>query len=83
MLRSASFDNVYSWRALQEQKLRDASGSGMSPGELRRFIMHFERLTRHMLDCMPDQANTLIDVDESQQMVGMTHGDWPCAPAPS
>jgi D-glycerate 3-kinase len=87
MLRVPSLDQVFEWRALQEQKLRgdaDAADSdktspgGMNTAELRRFVMHFERLTRHMLETMPDYANTVIDIDDSHNMADMTHRNWPC-----
>ena len=77
MLRIPSFDKAFEWRELQEQKLREKSMTGMAPAELRRFVMYFERLTRHMLEDMPDYANTVIDIDDSQNMVGMSHINWP------
>lgn len=83
MLRIPSFDNVYAWRELQERKMRQASANGMNTSELRRFVMHFERLTRHMLTHMPDHANTLIDIDESHRMVAMIHESWPFEPTSS
>jgi len=79
MLRIPSFDNVFAWRELQERKQR--ADSGISADELRHFIMHFERLTRHMLEYMPDYANTVIDIDDTHNMVGMTHSNWPCGGA--
>jgi len=90
MLRVPSFDKVIEWRGLQEQQLReradkkDSGGAtGMSPEEIRRFIMHFERLTRHMLEHMPSLADTVIDIDQSHHMVAMTHNDRPFERAPS
>lgn len=84
MLRVPSFAQVIEWRELQEQKLReraDKKGSGeaagMSSAEIRRFVMHFERLTQHMLEHMPGLADTVIDIDESHRMVAMSHNDWP------
>jgi len=86
MLRIPSFDQVFEWRGLQEQKLRGdadaaesdkASQSGMNTAEVRRFVMHFERLTRQMLETMPDYANTVIDIDDSHNMANMIHRNWP------
>jgi D-glycerate 3-kinase len=71
MLHVPSFDKVLEWRGLQEQKLRERlnrnSGSSAAPGglsdaELLRFIQHFERLTRHMLETMPVYADAVIDI---------------------
>jgi D-glycerate 3-kinase len=86
MLRITSFEKALDWRALQERKLhedsvagdsRESPAAGMNSAELRRFVMHFERLTRHMLEYMPDCANTVIDIEDSHDMVGMNHRNWP------
>lgn len=81
MLRVPSFDKVGEWRELQEQKLRERAVpgdvAGMNSAEVRHFVMHFERLTRHMLEQMPSQADTVVDIDESHRMVAMSHNDWP------
>ena len=76
MLRIPSYDRVLEWREIQEQKQR--ADTGMNPDELRHFIMHFERLTRHMLRYLPDCANTVIDIDDAHHMAAMTHSNWPC-----
>lgn len=74
LLRTPSFDCVYAWRAKQEQKLadrlqgtRDAAGI-MTEQELRRFIMHYERLTRHILATMPVYADAVFELDENQRI---------------
>lgn len=81
MLRVPSFTKAVEWRELQERELREAVDSqepvGMSPEAIRRFVMHFERLTLHMLDDMPNHADTVIDVDESHRMVVAINNKWP------
>ena len=77
MLRVPSFDKVLEWRELQEQKLRTATAAGMTSAQLRRFVMHFERLTRHMLEDMPGYADSVIDIDDSHRMVAATSRQWP------
>lgn len=55
MLKVPDMECVYAWRSLQEQKL--AANTSLSSSKLhimdakglKRFIMHYERLTRHML----------------------------------
>jgi D-glycerate 3-kinase len=74
MLRVPSFDNVFAWRELQERKQR--ADTSISADELRHFIMHFERLTRHMLEHMPEYADTVIDIDESHRIVDMVNTKW-------
>jgi D-glycerate 3-kinase len=71
MLRIPSYDKVLEWREVQEQKL--PGDHGMDAAELREFVMHFERLTRHMLARMPDYADTVIDLDASHCIVRMRH----------
>lgn len=80
MLRVPSFDSVFEWRALQESKLREdlhhaSAGStgppGLSPAGLKRFIQHYERLTRHMLETMPAYADVVIDIAENHRIAGI------------
>jgi D-glycerate 3-kinase len=86
MLRVPSFGKVLEWRTLQEQELRECvrtqaadevPAAGMRSEELRRFVMYFERLTRHMLEDVPNYADTVIDIDESHRMVAAINSDWP------
>jgi D-glycerate 3-kinase len=83
-LQTPGFECVQSWRLLQEQKLaerlREENNSGvpvnhelMDEDSILRFIMHFERLTRHMTPGMAGYADTVIDVDKSHGVVGMVH----------
>lgn len=64
MLRAPSFDCIYRWRMEQEAGL-DNSGSSagprMLPDEMHRFIAHYERLTRWLLQTEP--ANLIADLD--------------------
>jgi D-glycerate 3-kinase len=77
MLRIPSFEKVLEWRGLQEQKLRERSrrSDGLTDAELRRFIRHYERLTRHMLVTMPAYADVVIDIDSQHGMAGVTYRD--------
>lgn len=77
MLRVPSFDKVLEWRQLQEQKLRNSTAAGLNPAEVQRFVMHFERLTRHMLETLPAYADSLIDIDDSHRIVAVTNRQWP------
>lgn len=65
-LRAPSFDAVYRWRLEQEEKLADTHDTGtqgrMSAEELRQFIAHFERLTRHSLETLGDRADVIFDL---------------------
>jgi D-glycerate 3-kinase len=65
MLRAPSFACVHGWRAEQEAGLnRDAHSAraAMSEAELARFIAHYERMTRWILEDEP--ADLIADIDE-------------------
>ncbi|MCW8964975.1 MAG: hypothetical protein OQL16_14350 [Gammaproteobacteria bacterium] len=72
MLKVPSMEQVYEWRGLQESKLRDVSANDaagvMKPAGLRRFIMHFERLTRYQLAEMPQRADVLMPLNKDHQV---------------
>ena len=66
MLKAPSFDCVFEWRQTQEEKLRqslsaEADQSGvMDDQALLRFIQHYQRLTEHMLEVLPTQADIIF-----------------------
>ena len=71
MLKVPSFEKVYEWRQLQEEKLVEREGrtdETMTPRQLRRFIMHYERLTRHALAEMPARCDVCLEIDDSHQI---------------
>ncbi len=72
MLEIPDFDNVYKWRKLQEQKLRNSTNSTrstlMTDSKLKQFIMHFERITRHTLEEMPDRCDILLQLDNKHHV---------------
>lgn len=70
MLQIPDFSKVFAWRGLQEQKLqaRQPDAACMSPTELKRFIMHYERITRHTLNHPPSQVDLLLKLDEQHQI---------------
>ncbi len=78
-LRIPSFDKVLEWRGLQERKLRQrlGQGVGMDEAALRRFIQHYERLTRHGMAVLPEIADTVIDLDERHRVSGWTQKGSP------
>ena len=76
MLRVSGMDRVFEWRRLQEKKLearvaREGTGGErsrvMNDAELARFVAHYERITRHLLDEMPGRADIVFDIDQGHQ----------------
>lgn len=72
MLKAPNFDCVYRWRQEQEERLTDTQPGNkiMSGPQLRRFIQHYERLTRHTLKALPEQVNELFCLDENRNITG-------------
>ncbi len=76
MLKVPDFGCVYKWRGLQERKLASTSMQKknsriMDEKSLQRFIMHYERLTRHMLEEMPQRADILLKLDFNHRIESM------------
>jgi len=65
-LAAPSFEVVAGWRAEQEAKLRARTGAGMAPGEIGRFVAHYERLTRWMLAEMPGRVALTVRLGEDR-----------------
>ena len=74
LLKAPAFEQVKAWRSLQEVKLaarskRSGSSRGIMNGEqLERFLAHFERLTRHCLQSLPDKADQVFYLDADHQV---------------
>lgn len=79
MLKAPDFDQVLAWRQQQEEKLaaRHATGQAsriMSPDQLRRFVQHYERLTRHALATLPERADVVFELTPQQTIARMLQG---------
>lgn len=61
-LQVPDFNSVRRWRWQQEQELaaRQPGHAIMTEDSLDRFLQHFERLTRHALRTLPEQADWLV-----------------------
>ena len=72
-MRAPSFDAVARWRLEQEHKLKarvGGSGKGiMSDAAVARFIQHYERITRHNLETLPEIADVVIELAEDHSAV--------------
>jgi len=72
LLRVEGMHRVFTWRRLQEHKLAESAADRdggqtriMTDAQVDRFVMHYERLTRHILDEMPDRADVVLNLDAS------------------
>jgi D-glycerate 3-kinase len=72
MLEIGDLASVRANRLLQEQKLAASNPEGteiMDEAALDRFLMHYERLTRWMLEEMPARADVVIPLGADQRPV--------------
>lgn len=82
MLRVPSMKRVFEWRSLQERKLAARIRKTGAPARhlmdetaLRRFIMHYERLTRHALKEMPGRADITLFLDDAHRFTHVCLND--------
>ncbi|GMR06286.1 MAG: kinase [Gammaproteobacteria bacterium] len=76
MLKAPSFNCVYQWRLEQENKLGESlSGSTSSTDKLmceqgiKHFIQHYQRITEHLLETLPDKVDHLFELDEHRKII--------------
>jgi len=80
LLAAPSFAVVERWRGEQEATLRgtgSAAGAAsrvMTDAEVARFIQHYERLTRWILDEAPGRANAVATLDARRDLIDLTFG---------
>jgi len=74
MLKAPDMECVFRWRLQQEQALAakvtahaDQPLRLMNETELRRFIQHYERLTRWMLEEMPVRVDVVLHLSQDHQ----------------
>jgi D-glycerate 3-kinase len=74
MLKVPGMEQVFKWRLKQEEKLRAARSDDttadrlMDEAGLRRFIQHYERISRQMLNEMPERADIVFELGTNQQI---------------
>ncbi|EAR59789.1 hypothetical protein [Neptuniibacter caesariensis] len=84
MLKVPSMDAVFEWRSLQEKKLAERVKyiydtqqptehlRIMNEEQIQRFIQHYERLTRHMLEEMPSRADITLHLNDNHKISEIT-----------
>lgn len=80
MLKVPSMESVYEWRSQQEKKLAERVKyiydtqqptqhlRIMDDNEIQRFIQHYERLTRTMLEELPGRADICLELNENHKI---------------
>ncbi|MCV6609591.1 MAG: hypothetical protein OIF55_02350 [Amphritea sp.] len=80
MLKVPSMESVFEWRSQQEKKLAERVKyiydtqqptqhlRIMNEDEIQRFIQHYERLTRTMLEELPDRADICLALNENHKI---------------
>ena len=79
VLSAPSFDCVYQWRLLQEQKLKakwhdknsDKKTKILSPEDVKRFISHYQRLTEQGLSELPDKCDWQLVLAENHDITAL------------
>lgn len=75
MLATPGFEAVLGWRQEQERNLRERKGGGMADSEVARFVMHYERLTRHLLAELPDRADMVVTLGADHAVTAVRHAE--------
>jgi len=69
MLQAPAYAVVARWRDEQERALRRRNAPrALTPTALKRFLMHYERLSRHALKALPSRADLRIVLDENRRV---------------
>ncbi len=75
VLQAPGWEIVRRWRGEQEQDLiARRAPLAMGAPTMARFLMHFERLSRHALATLPALADTVVEYDDERHVTGLNHG---------
>ena len=69
-IQAPSFTYILKWRYAQEKSnaLKSKDEKFMKKTDLRKFIQHYEKLTKWMIKTMPAKADMLIKIDKNQKI---------------
>lgn len=75
VLQAPSWDIVQRWRSEQEENLLARHAPlAMDSVSMKRFLAHFERLSRHALATLPALADTVVEYDDDRHVTALNHG---------
>ncbi len=85
-LRPPRFEIVQQWRYEQERAniatdRPEGAPAAMTEAQVARFISHFERMTRHMMEEVPYRADLVIQLDDQRAITSAYIGEGPAAVA--
>ena len=68
-LKAPSFEHIFKWRLLQEQKMKLTlkNKRTMSRSQVKKFIMFYERITKHMMRNFSKISDLTIFLDKSHR----------------
>ena len=69
-LKAPSFKHVLKWGFLPGKKIRiTGQGYKINDGKgIRKFVMYYERITKHMLKTLPKKADIVISIDNKHRL---------------
>lgn len=72
-LKVPSFEYVYKWRLLQEEKLsfNKKKDKSMKKNEIKKFIMFYERITKQMLIDLNQSADVILKLDKKHRLTSL------------
>lgn len=74
VLQAPNWDVVRRWRSEQEERLIARHAPLAMDGEaMKRFLAHFERLSRHALATLPQLADSWVEYDTERHVTGLNH----------
>jgi D-glycerate 3-kinase len=74
VLQAPNWEAVRDWRsAAEEELLARGAPLAMDAPAMRRFLAHFERLSRHALATLPVLADTCVEYDTRHHVMGLSH----------
>lgn len=75
VLQAPNWDVVRRWRSQTEEELLARKAPlAMDADAMKRFLAHYERLSRHALATLPQLADSWVEYDTERHVIGLNHG---------
>jgi D-glycerate 3-kinase len=74
VLQAPNWEIVRKWRSEQEEELLARHAPlAMDAETMLRFLAHYERLSRHALATLAEQADTSVEYDDDRHVIALNH----------